>query len=280
MIPLTIHVTQDGAPAHTLHLEVVDQEQVTPAAVMVSVYQGLQESNAYAVETTYRVTGTVKLKGYPALQLDTMVAPSEEAPANLGAAVSIGQRFAQLYENAARSTPVENIDINVEALAGRRSMQLENAQVEKPEARGGDTVEVEASVRPWRGELKNVRIPVTLPATLPSGEVRLLVSSGSAIDRLMQPQTADATQDVAATIAGLNALHASDRLYVTLLAPETQAAVDGRTLTALPLSMANVLEPGRENHQVTLNGESAVPLGSVDLGSVLEGEQVITLRIR
>jgi hypothetical protein len=283
MIPLTIHVTQDGdaGASHTLHLEVVDQEQVTPTAVLVSVYQGLMESNAYAAETTYRVRGTVMLRGYPPVRLDEMVAPSDMAPANLAAAVVVGERFERLYGNAARRTPVESIDIDVDALTGRRSVQLESAQAEKTEVRGGDTVSIDAAVLPWRGEVRNVRIPVTLPATLPPGEVRLLVSSGETIDRLMQPPVAGGPeQGVAATIAGLNSLHQSDRLYVTLLAPEAQAAMDGRTLTAVPLSMANVLEPGRENHQVTLNGESAVPLGSVDLGSVLDGEQVITLRVK
>jgi hypothetical protein len=281
MIPLTIHVAQGGAAAHTLRLEIVDQEQVTPVAVLISVFQGLMESNAYAAETTYRVRGAVTLKGYPALRLDDMVAPSDLGPANLAAAVMIGERFQRLYENAARSTPVESIDIDVDALEGRRSMQLENAQAEKNEVRGGDTVSIEAAVRPWRGDVQNVRIPVKLPATLPPGEVRLLVSNGEAIDRLMQPELPGAPeQDVAATIAGLNSLHGSDRLYVTLLAPEAQAAMDGRTLASLPLSMANVLEPRQENHQLTLNGESAVPLGSVELGSVLDGEQVITLRVQ
>jgi len=281
MIPLTIHVNEDGAAAHTLHLQVVDQEQVTPAAVLVSVYQGLMESNAYAAETTYRVRGVVHLKGYPPVRLDDMVAPSEMAPANLGAALVVGERFERLYGNAARRTPVESIDIDVDALSGRRSMHLEDAQAEKMEVRGGDTVSIDAAVLPWRGEVRNIQIPVKLPATLPAGEVRLLVSNGEAVDRLMQPAVADGpVQGVAATIAGLNSLHASDRLYVTLLAPEAQASMDGRTLTSLPISMANVLEPGQANHQVTLNGESAVPLGSVDLGSVLDGEQVITLRVK
>lgn len=280
MIPLTIHVAEHGASPRTLHLEVVDQEQVTPAAVLVSIYQGLMESNAYAAETSYRVRGKVALKGFPAMRLDWMVAPTDLAPSNLAAALAVGQRFQQLYDNAARNTPVESIDINVEALAGRRSMQLVNAQAEKREVRGGDTVVIDASVRPWRAELRNIRIPVKLPATLPSGTVRLLVSNGEALDRLMQPPVLGApAQDVAATIAGLNSLHASDRLYVTLLAPEAQAALDGRTLAALPLSMANVLEPERRNHRVTLNGESAVPLGSLELGSVLEGDQVVTLHV-
>lgn len=286
MIPLTIHVTQDGGVAgtpgasRTLHLQVVDEEQVTPAAVLVSVYQGLMESNEYSAETTYRVRGKVTLKGYPTVRLDEMVAPTAMAPSNLSAALVVGERFEELYGNAARNTPVEGIDIEVDALAGRRTMHLESAQVEAINARGGDKVWVNAAVRPWRGEERNVRIPVTLPATLPAGEVRLLVSNGEAVDRLMQPATLGAPQpDVSATIAGLNSLHASDRLYVTLLEPAAQAAMDGHTLAALPLSMANALEPEQQNHAVTLNGESAVPLGSVELGSVLEGEQVVTLKI-
>jgi hypothetical protein len=283
MIPLTIHVAQDGAaePSRTLHLEVVDQEQLTPAAVLVSVFQGLMQSNAYAVETTYRLRGKVALKGYPAVRLDEMVAPSDAAPSNLAAALAVGERFERLYGNAARSTPIESIDIDVDALSGRRSVELESAQAEKTDVRGGDTVAIEATVRPWHGEARNIEIPVKLPATLPKGEVRLLVSDGSAVDRLLQPLAIGApAEDVAATIVGLNNLHASDRLYVTLLAPEAQAAMDGRTLTALPLSMANVLEPRQQNHQLTLNGESAVPLASVGLDSVLDGEQVVTLRVQ
>src|SRR6185437_8644307 len=144
MIPLTIHIAEHGASPRTLHLEVVDQEQVTPAAVLVSIYQGLMESNAYAAETSYRVRGEVALKGFPAMRLDWMVAPTDLAPSNLAAALAVGQRFQQLYDNAARNTPVESIDINVEALAGRRSMQLVNAQAEKREVRGGDTVLIDA----------------------------------------------------------------------------------------------------------------------------------------
>ncbi|HEY2015668.1 MAG TPA: hypothetical protein VGH38_19325, partial [Bryobacteraceae bacterium] len=66
---------------------------------------------------------------------------------------------------------------------------------------------------------------------------------------------------------------------VTLLAPDPQVAMDGRTLTSVPLSMANVLEPARDNRGMSLSGESAVPLGSVNVNAVLNGQQVITLRV-
>jgi hypothetical protein len=282
MIPVTLHLAQDGETEkpRTLHLEVIDQEQLTPVAVMVSLFQGLIQTNGYAVETTYRVRSTVKLAGYPAVTLENLVAPSDLAPATLVAALALGDQFNRLYGNAARQTRIEGVEVNVDAIPGRRTAQIESAQAGGAIVHAGDTISIEATVRPWRGETKNVRIPVKLPATLPDGPVRLLVSDGSTLDRLMQPpQFGGSNLDVAATIAQLNGRHADDRLYVTLLAPDAQAAIDGRTLTSLPISMANVLEPARDNRRMTLNGESAVPLGSVALDAVLGGQQVVTLRV-
>lgn len=282
MIPLTMHVTQDGAQEkpRTLHLEVIDQEQLTPSAVMVSVFQSLAQRNGYAVETTYRVRGTVKLAGYPVVKFENLIAPTDLAPANLMAALVLGEQFNRLYANAARRTPIESVDVDVDAIPGRRTVQIESAQAGSTTVHAGDTISVETTIRPWRGESRNIRIPVTLPATLPDGPVRLLVSDGSTLDRLMQPpQFGGSTLDVSATITQLNNQHTNDRLYITLLAPDAQAAIDGRTLTALPVSMANVLEPVRDNRGMTLNGESAVPLGSVALDAVLSGQQILTLRV-
>jgi SpoIVB peptidase S55 len=287
MIPVTVHVAQDDADGtankaadKTLHVEVIDQEQITPSAVMVSVFQGLMQSNLYGVETTYRVRAMVKLKGYPDLRFENLIAPSDMAPSNLMAALVVGEHFNRLYANAARRTPIESVELNVDAMLGRKTFQIQGVQASAVEVRGGDTISVEASLQPWRGEVRNLRIPVKLPATLPTGRVRLLVSDGGTLDRLMQPpQLGGPALDVAATIAQLNSQHASDRLYVTLLAPDPQVSIDGRTLTAVPLSMANVLEPARDNHAMTLSGESAVPLGSVNVDAVLTGQQVITLRV-
>jgi hypothetical protein len=287
MIPLTVHMSQDGedgepskATEKTLHLEVIDQEQITPSAVMVSVFQGLMQSNFYGVETTYRVRAAVRLKDYPEVKFENLIAPTDLAPSNLMTALVLGERFNRLYDNAARRTPIESVELNVDAMPGRRTMEIQGVQSSEAEVRGGDTISIEATLQPWRGEMRNVRIPVKLPPTLPSGKVRLLVSDGGTLDRLMQPaQLGGSALDMAATIAQLNSQHATDRLYVTLLAPDPQVAIDGRTLTAVPLSMANVLEPARENHGMSLSGESAVPLGSVGVDAVLSGQQVITLRV-
>jgi hypothetical protein len=286
MIPVTLRVTGDGAkpdpdsPIETLHFEVIDQPQITPMAVMVAVYQGLMEENTYSAQTTYRVQGAVKLSGYPTVKMNSLVAPTDALPANLQTALVLGERFTRLYDNAARRTPIESVDLEVAAIPRRLTAEIESAHTSRVEVHAGDTVTVEATLLPWHGEPRNVRVPVKLPSNLPEGPVRLLVSDGSTLDRLMQPpQFRPQPLDVAATIAQLNSVHTSDQLYVTLLAPEAQAAVDGRTLTAIPLSMANALEPLRENKGMALNGESAVPMAAVPMDAVVSGQQVVTLQV-
>ena len=286
MIPVTLRVTREGAgpeqgkELEALHFEVIDQPQITPMAVMVAVYQGLMQENTYSAQTTYHVQGSVKLSGYPSVKLNSLVAPTDALPANLQTALALGERFTRLYDNAARRTPIESVDLEVAAIPRRLTAEIESAHTSRVEVHAGDTITVEATILPWHGERRNVRVPVKLPSNLPEGPVRLLISDSGTLDRLLQPPQFNAQQlDVAATIAQLNSVHTSDQLYVTLLAPEAQAAVDGRTLTAIPLSMANALAPLRENKGMALNGESAVPMASLPMDAVVTGQQVVTLQV-
>jgi hypothetical protein len=84
---------------------------------------------------------------------------------------------------------------------------------------------------------------------------------------------------MASALAQAASAHAADRVYVSLLVPETQAGVDGRTLTSLPISMSNALEPLRSGPDVTLNGESAVVAAEAPADGVLTGFTVLNLRI-
>jgi hypothetical protein len=62
---------------------------------------------------------------------------------------------------------------------------------------------------------------------------------------------------------------------VSLLVPETQAGVEGQTLSSLPLSVANALEPLRTAQDVNLNGESAEVAAEAPAGGVLSGFQIL-----
>jgi hypothetical protein len=280
MIPVSIHL-HDGGDKRTLHIQVIDNPDITPAALMVSLYQSLMQTNNYGAELTYSVRGTVAIEGYPPLTLKTLVAPTEQLPSALRAALTVGQRFSEIYGSAARLRNIQAVDLDVDTLPGRRSIELEKAQVSEPWAHAGDTVTIEATLRPFRGESRNVRIPIHLPETLEPGPLRVLLSDGATLDRLTSEYPGiDGPSDLSGTIHQLNSAHADDQLYVTLLLPNAQAVIDGRTLSSIPISMANVLEPLRANRGMSLHGESVVPVTSIPVNAMLSGQQVISLDIQ
>jgi SpoIVB peptidase S55 len=279
MIPVAIH-THGGLRDRTLHVEVVDNPDITPGALMVSLYESLLETNSYSEELTYDLRGTVAIDGYPALNLKSLIAPSEQLPSALRAALTLGQRFSAVYGNSARVRNIERIDLDVDSLPGRRSIQLERAQAAQPAAHPGDTVMVEATLRPFRGDPKNLRIAIPLPLTLNSGPLRVLLSDGATLDRLTTASSSsEAPLELSSIIHQMNAAHADDQLYVSLLLPNAQAVVDGRTLASIPISMANVLEPLRTNRGISLNGESVVPVTAIPVDAMLSGMQVVSLEI-
>jgi hypothetical protein len=113
-----------------------------------------------------------------------------------------------------------------------------------------------------------------------AGNLRLLVSDAGTLDRALNPPQFSGRQpSLDSVLAEQRRIHAADRIYVSLLVPESQAGIAGETLTSLPLSVASALEPLRSAQQAGLNGESAVVAAESPIPGVLYGFQVISLHI-
>ena len=199
----------------------------------------------------------------------------------LAAAFAVGDSFNRLYANATREAPMESVRLRIEAIPHDLRMQLESVRlISSSIVHAGDTVQVEATLRRWEQPARNVRLGFKMPARLGPGTVRLLVGSASSLDRTLEAARPQGQPpDLTAASVRLRGLHAADQLYVSLLLPETQASMEGRTLESLPLSMANTLESERSGAEVGLHGESVVVAAQMAAGGVLSGQQILSLRI-
>jgi hypothetical protein len=288
MIPM--HITVDAAQGtRHVNVEILDLPSLTPQAMEVVLYNSLMQANDSTASTSYHLTGAIDIAGYPPSPIDVWAAPGDLMPAPMQAAVLAGTRFTELYSNSSRQSPLRSIDIHAQAIPRRAQIALVNARlVSSDTVHAGDTVVVEATLRPWQQPERNIRIPVTLPARLSAGNLRLLVSDAATLDRALgqglgrpfnQPGSPGRQPSLEAVLAQNRRLHPADSVYVSLLAPEAQAGLAGQTLTSLPLSVANTLEPMRADQQAALNGESALVAAQVPTGGILYGFQVIDLHI-
>ena len=285
MIPVEVEVTppveggRTGA-AKTFHFEVLDNRQLTPSTMLVSVYQSLQVNNISDAEMSYRLTGEIDVKGMPAVRLEGVMAQSEFNPATINAALLVNDRFSKVYENAQDQPVVTRMQLKAEAIPARMTATLESARLSTLEARPGDEIEVEATLHPYQAEAKLVRVKVKLPADLTPGAMRVMVSDGATLDRLTTHAGGERGAGLEDTIAALNRMHANDRVYVALLDHAPQALLESEALPGVPLSMANVLEPLKDAQKMQLTGESVVDAGSTEAGYAVSGSQVLTLMVK
>lgn len=290
MIPVAVSITPDagsGLPAQSLHFEVLDNRQLTPQIMLASIYQSLNQNNTAANQMSLRLTGDIALNdasGHPAtIHLQDTFAPSDNQSAAQQATVSFAQKFLAVFGNDLAQPKITSINLSAVAIPHRDSAELETARLSTNEAQPGDTIQVEATIRPFQQEARTVTIPVTLPTTLTPGPLRIFVSDGPALDRLLTPPRTPAGSvnlGVQDTVAQLNRTHSNDRIYVTLLDHQTQAVTPAAALPSLPPSIANVLQPMRGARQVTFTSETAAEAGSAPVDAQLSGAEVLTIHIR
>ena len=286
MIPVEVEVVPppgvDKAQAapKTLHFEVLDNRQLTPSTMLVSVYQSLQTNNTAAEEMSYRLTGEIDVKGLSPVRMQGMMAQNELFPGTINAALLVNDRFSRVYGNALEQPVVTGVKLKAEAIPARMTAVLESARLSRIDAHAGDEIEVEATLHPYQAEARMIRVKVKLPAELTPGLMRVVVSDGATVDRLTTRTGTQQQVGLADMVAAMNRMHANNRVYVTLLDHATQAVLEGEALPGVPLSMANVLEPLKDAQKMQLTGESVVEAGSAEAGYAVSGSQVLNLLVK
>ena len=281
MIPVTLAVHGTPEPRE-YHYEVLNNPQLTPLAMMVTLFSALQNANDYGSEVTYHINGKIRVNGYPDIALQDMFAPADSgSPAAMGAALLLGDRFNRIFANPFSRPKVGGVNLDLDVVPDRRTAQLETARTDVTEARPGDEIVVEAVLRPYRGERIVRRIPIKIPTSAPQGTLRILVSDSDGLDRVRRIYSSFSLRlDLGPTIALLNKEHANNRLYVSILEPNPQALIEDKVMPTLPLSVMNVMEGLRGTQDMLVVGESAVNEASTPLDYVVSGSHVISVAIK
>jgi hypothetical protein len=282
MIPVTLTI-HGGSSTKEFHYEVLNNPRLSPVAMMATVFNALHGVNEYGEEITYRLNGTIDVKGFPEVGLRNMFVPAENGqPAAMAAALSLGERFGRIYDNPYNAPAVKSVNLDFDLVRERRWARLESARTDVTEARPGDQVIVETVLAPYRGERVVRQIPVKIPTSASKGTLRILVSDGDTLDRVNRTNPAFGRKlDLASTIALLNKEHSNNRLYVSLLEADPEARVADKVMPTLPISVMNVMEGMRGNQEMIVSGESNVDeTATPSLDYVVSGAQLLTLTIK
>jgi hypothetical protein len=282
MIPVTLNI-RGGAANKQFHYEVLNNANLSPLAMMATVFNALHGVNEYGEDTTYRMNGRISVNGYPDVTVQNMFAPSDGGqPAAVMAALSLGERFSGIYDNPYNVPGIRGVQLDFDLIRERRWARLEGARTDLIEARPGDEITIETVLRPYRGEVMLQQIPIHIPTSTSKGPLRILVSDGDTLDRIRRASPLlGRKMDLASTIALLNKQHVNNRVYVSLLEADPEAMVADKVMPTLPLSIMNVMDSMRGTQEMIVQGESSVnEAATAPLDYVVAGAQVLTITIK
>ena len=282
MIPVTLTI-HGGSTTKEFHYEVLNNPRLSPVAIMATVFNALHGVNEYGEEITYRLNGSIDVKGFPEVGLRNMFVPTENGqPAAMAAALSLGERFGRIYDNAYNAPAVNSVKLDFDLVRERRWARLESARTDVTEARPGDKIFVETVLAPYRGERVVRQIPVKIPTSASKGTLRILVSDGETLDRVNRSNPAFGRKlDLASTIALLNKEHSNNRLYVSMLEADPEARVADKVMPTLPISVMNVMDGMRGNQEMIVSAESNVDeTATPSLDYVVSGAQLLTVTVK
>ena len=142
-----------------------------------------------------------------------------------------GDKFNRLFRNAVKTPRLKSVNATVDLLPERRIATLENAWVPTTEVQAGTEVPVKVFLRPYRGERIEREFKVKIPAGMPKGEHRILLSDAETLNR-MQSMAGMANRfiDLPETVSLLNQERTNNRLYVSLVQSRPTFYEDDKTL--------------------------------------------------
>ncbi|HEX7707199.1 MAG TPA: SpoIVB peptidase S55 domain-containing protein [Thermoanaerobaculia bacterium] len=279
MIP--VEVTLNGAGvAHTYRVNVVRHSHLSPLMLAMVTDSVVANSQRAAGERTVILESEIQVRGMKPILL-------RDGWAGTQARQAIPQYLAivsgYLMSNEFRTAEIESVKISLRHEDDLRIARLMEASLIRP-ANGritpGDTVQVRATLKPFRGEPFVEILDVRVPAEQPVGSAYLLVGSGSVMNSVDFSLVPPDPRTLEQVMGVLERLRPSTDLTVGLYAPSDGAVTSGVYLPNLPPSMRAIVVGDTSN--TTRAAVKFHPAGQTvrPLGYIIDGALKIDINVQ
>ncbi|HEV2289954.1 MAG TPA: hypothetical protein VGR81_13505 [Candidatus Acidoferrales bacterium] len=282
-IPVDVNLTTPTQQRH-FHFRIIQNPKLTPVLVAMAAYNGVVSNTAYSEGTTLQMNGNIDLAGHPSVNLRGMFAPSETGvPDGFQIAMTVEAAFGIIYANPYEQPKISKVTVNVDSLSNSRWSQIEGAWSDKSEVAPGEKLNIKVLLRPYRGTPYLREVPITVPAQASRGNLQILVSDASSLDRMRElfgGAVQNRLRDLDELIRIINRERQNDSLYVTLLQNTPTLLVEDKELPDVPASEINVLDQRRAPGGAQLLYQSVIGKNSVPMNQVIAGQQYLSITVK
>jgi hypothetical protein len=276
MIPvkITLHTSRDRT--ETFSYEVANDSFLTPLLLNITLFNTITSSERALGDATISIKGEIKVKGQDAVTIDRRFSAVNSA---MMASASVAAPISSLLGSGFDDVQLDGVTLDVTSTDTKYAANLERISLDRTEVRRGEKVEIQAYVRTDSGKQFVQRIPIQIPADLPTGQLLIFVGDGGALQEGSSSKMF-VPRDLSQLVTAINKVKKSDRLYVKLFRLTPGAVIGTNELPNLPPSMVATLNSDRTSGGYTPMALS--PIFETELPAadfVISGQQLIGIDV-
>jgi hypothetical protein len=278
LVPVTLTLQSDRAPARTFRFEIVKDQLFTPLLTFASIANTLQAYEREFGVATFLVRGSAQVRGHGSVAIDDVFAGDSPA---IGAAASVSGPLSLLLRNERQPVQIDGVDLAIQSFEEPRTASIERVWLGTREPRAGQSVPVHVVTRSYRGEERTHTIAIRIPPGS-SGPLSLVVSDGA---RLTQNERSEQrppsiSDSVPQLIRAFNEARRNNRIYVKLTRAVAGAIVDGEREPSLPPSVLAVIEGAQPGAVVQPLSSAVVGEWDVAADVAITGQRTLPVVVR
>ncbi|REJ79280.1 MAG: hypothetical protein DWQ47_00615 [Acidobacteria bacterium] len=241
MIPVRINLRTSRNKLETLEFSIANDELLSPLLVNMALINTIMAYERGLGDLTIEVNGKVNLNGHdPVNMKGRFGGPMAVRLAAGTVVVPVGNLLVSRFDNLS----IKGIEVDLSLTEGNKVAALERIEVDRTEARAGETINIQAFVRGDSGRVFTQQIPFTIPKGTPEGSLTIEVGDGAKLQE--KSASKKFVPDTLAELIGkINEVKKNDRLYVQSYRTTKGAIVGSNEMPNLPPSVLATMNNNR-----------------------------------
>ncbi|OLD67536.1 MAG: hypothetical protein AUI52_00265 [Acidobacteria bacterium 13_1_40CM_2_68_10] len=243
LIPVRLDLQPQMGHSQAYAFDIVDDPFLAPYLLYAALNGILSnEGKDYGeVSLSYKEGSTIRVSGEEDIQLRNLFAGDL---ASLYASGTVAFLTQILLNNEYHPVHVNGINLILGYSDERRMARVERAWVSKDHVRPGETIQISAILKPFRGPEVTRQIDMQIPDEVLPGRLILQVGDGLTLSRVEdegEERDDFHPRDLSQLIWLINHLRSNDKVYAVLSRADNGILFQGQRLPNLPPSIAQVM---------------------------------------
>jgi hypothetical protein len=266
MVPLRVGLNLGGKRNLNFKFDIMDHPVLTPLLTATVVAQTLNSHVRGLGVQSLAMQGNIKLAGYPAIQIENMVADLN--PSRI--AQYVGAIVQAITMNPFDRPVIEGISLTIKAEERLDLTAIAGVRILKARVKRGEVLPVLVTLQNIQGVRETATFNVNVPPSAAPGKATLLVGDGLSLLNSDPDQRAIEVSDLGDIVRLLNNALRNNHVYSLLVQNQPGAGLRGSRIEGVPPTVASLIESGGDSTtnqlQRRIIGRAVLPLEREVLG--------------